>query len=252
MANDPAKASGFSLRRWSARKLEASRDARRVSSTGAHPDGAEVSPSSSLPTAQAAVDETGHAWSEPRVSSDASVPLESTREVVSASGGGRSSGGGQLVPSPPAAAEAVPSIAAPLPPVDVLTIDSDYAPFMQTGVDESLKRSALKKLFSDPRFNVMDGLDVYIDDYSKPDPIDPDILRTLVQARYILNPPSTRMNEQGYVEDVVHDGSSPSAGEEAAGRDVGEAVTREQDARPVAEGAPTPASAECASAPVLA
>jgi hypothetical protein len=29
----------------------------------------------------------------------------------------------------------------------------------------------LKTLFQDPRFNVMDGLDVYIDDYSKPDPL---------------------------------------------------------------------------------
>ena len=29
----------------------------------------------------------------------------------------------------------------------------------------------MKKLFSDPHFNVMDGLDTYIDDYGKPDPI---------------------------------------------------------------------------------
>jgi hypothetical protein len=29
----------------------------------------------------------------------------------------------------------------------------------------------MRKLFSDPRFNVMDGLDIYIDDYSKPDPM---------------------------------------------------------------------------------
>ena len=31
----------------------------------------------------------------------------------------------------------------------------------------------MKKLFADPHYNVMDGLDVYIDDYSKPDPIPP-------------------------------------------------------------------------------
>ena len=31
----------------------------------------------------------------------------------------------------------------------------------------------MKKLFSDPHFNVMDGLDTYIDDYGKPDPIPP-------------------------------------------------------------------------------
>ena len=60
---------------------------------------------------------------------------------------------------------------APLPPVESLTPESDFTPFMGQGVDESLKRRALKTLFQDPRFNVMDGLDVYIDDYSKPDPL---------------------------------------------------------------------------------
>jgi hypothetical protein len=72
------------------------------------------------------------------------------------------------VPAEPNVSEAAPL---PLPPVESLTLDSDYAPFMQPGVDASLRRTALKTLLADPRFNVMDGLDVYIDDYSKPDPL---------------------------------------------------------------------------------
>jgi hypothetical protein len=92
--------------------------------------------------------------------------------------------------------------AAALPPVESLTFHSDFAAFMQPEVDETLRRTALKKLFNDPRFNVMDGLDTYIDDYSKPDPIAPDVVRTLVQARYIFDPPQTRVNEQGFAEDV--------------------------------------------------
>ena len=81
-------------------------------------------------------------------------------------------------PAPPAAA--LPASAAsapvtpappPLPPVESLTPESDFAPFMQAEVDPATRRDALKKLFSDPQFNVMDGLDVYIDDYSKPDPL---------------------------------------------------------------------------------
>jgi hypothetical protein len=44
---------------------------------------------------------------------------------------------------------------------------------MKGDVDPGLRREALKTLFKDPRFNVMDGLDVYIDDYSKPDPLPP-------------------------------------------------------------------------------
>ena len=118
------------------------------------------------------------------------------------------------------------SSAVSLPSIDTLSIDSDYSPFMQSGVDEALKRGALKKLFSDPRFNVMDRLDVYIDDYSKPDPIDPEIVRTLVQARYIFNPPATRVNEQGYVEDVQED-AAPREPEledaEASGADTAHA-----------------------------
>ncbi len=44
-----------------------------------------------------------------------------------------------------------------------------------------LKRAALKQLFRDPRFNVMDGLDTYIDDYTQADPIAPDVLADLLQ-----------------------------------------------------------------------
>jgi hypothetical protein len=60
-----------------------------------------------------------------------------------------------------------------------LTPADDFAPFVAHGVDEGVKRAALKKLFADPHFNVMDGLDTYIDDYSKPDPIPPEMLRAL-------------------------------------------------------------------------
>ena len=59
----------------------------------------------------------------------------------------------------------------PLPDVESLTPESDFAPFMREGVPDALRQRALKTLFQDPRFNVMDGLDVYIDDFSKPDPL---------------------------------------------------------------------------------
>ena len=52
-----------------------------------------------------------------------------------------------------------------------LTADSDYSRFVRSDVDDGVKRAAMKKLFADPHFNVMDGLDVYIDDYNKPDPL---------------------------------------------------------------------------------
>jgi hypothetical protein len=73
-----------------------------------------------------------------------------------------------------------------LPPLDSLNFESDFGAFMRAKVDEGVRRAALKKLFSDPRFNVMDGLDVYIDDYSKTEPIPPAMLAGLRQAQNIL------------------------------------------------------------------
>ncbi|MGH8660351.1 MAG: DUF3306 domain-containing protein [Burkholderiales bacterium] len=73
-----------------------------------------------------------------------------------------------------------------LPPVEKLTFDSDYRAFFHPKVSEDTRRAALKKLFSDPRFNVMDGLDTYIDDYSKTEPIPPAMLAGLKQVQNIL------------------------------------------------------------------
>jgi hypothetical protein len=89
-----------------------------------------------------------------------------------------------------------------LPDIDSLTFDSDFKAFLAPEVDEGTRRAALRKLYADPHFNTMDGLDVYIDDYSKFEPVTPEVLKQLVHARYLFDPPKTRVNEQGYGEDV--------------------------------------------------
>mgnify|MGYP006270031303 FL=1 len=74
------------------------------------------------------------------------------------------------------------------PPVtleDVEKIDRfapDFSAFMKPDVDPAVQQAALKKMFSDPHFNVMDGLDIYIDDYSKPDPLPQGMLERMVQS----------------------------------------------------------------------
>lgn len=73
-----------------------------------------------------------------------------------------------------------------LPPVDELTLDSDFRGFFHPKVDERVKRAALKKLFSDPHFNVMDGLDTYIDDYSISDPLPAEMLAQMKSAQKIF------------------------------------------------------------------
>lgn len=73
-----------------------------------------------------------------------------------------------------------------LPDLGTLTGDSDFVPFMQRQVNETVRRQALRTLFADPRFNVMDGLDVYIDDYSVSDPIPPEMLASLEQTKRLF------------------------------------------------------------------
>lgn len=93
-----------------------------------------------------------------------------------------------VAPAKPASPQ-TPAAAQPpveLPPLDQLTFDSDFSAFLKGNVEERVKRAALKKLFSDPHFNVMDGLDVYIDDYTKNDPIPEEMLKTLEHARSTL------------------------------------------------------------------
>jgi hypothetical protein len=66
-------------------------------------------------------------------------------------------------PAQPTSAEAQPP---ELPPIDSLTHESDFSGFMHKQVDDKLRRAALRKLFSDPSFNIVDGLDDYADDYT--------------------------------------------------------------------------------------
>ncbi len=66
-----------------------------------------------------------------------------------------------------------------------LTPQSDFKPFMARGVAADVKNAAMKKLFTDPHFNVMDRLDTYIDDYSLADPIPEAMLRQMVSAKFL-------------------------------------------------------------------
>lgn len=75
---------------------------------------------------------------------------------------------------------------APLPALETLNFDADFSGFLRQEVEEAVKRVALKKLFHSGPFNVMDGLDTYINDYSIEDPIDAVTVRGLAQARGLL------------------------------------------------------------------
>ena len=168
-------------------------------------------------------------------------------------------GQGELVPSgarlahaPDAGAEAAVSSAveAQLPAVEGLTLASDFTGFLKEEVSEALRRKALQKLFADPHFNRMDGLDIYIDDYSLPDPIPPEAMAKLKSAREWLMANETEVEagaeapvlpaDRTDAEDVPSDATNGDALEEPGGERASPGCAADAalrtDASPVAGG----------------
>ncbi|MBY0466859.1 MAG: DUF3306 domain-containing protein, partial [Burkholderiales bacterium] len=93
----------------------------------------------------------------------------------------------------PASKDQPSALAAGSPPTPMPTLedvaglqaDSDFRPFVSRGIAPAIKNAAMKKLFADPHFNVMDGLDIYIDDYSIPSPLSEQDLKKMVAAQFI-------------------------------------------------------------------
>lgn len=90
----------------------------------------------------------------------------------------------------PAVASAAPveREAPPAPTLDDvarLTPEADFSRFVAPDVSSEVRNAAVKKLFADPRFNVMDGLDTYIDDYSIPSPLSKADMAKMVGARFL-------------------------------------------------------------------
>jgi hypothetical protein len=66
-----------------------------------------------------------------------------------------------------------------------LSADSDFRPFVSRELAPEVRNTAMKKLFADPHFGVMDRMDVYIDDYSKADPLPESMLRKMASASFL-------------------------------------------------------------------
>jgi len=146
MAHDDGTPAGF-LSRWSRRKV----DVREGRALDEPPAAAPHSPAALTPSTPAAASSAGAA----------TPPTEAAN------------GTSAVPPKPgPTLAEA-----------EQLTPESDFTGFMARGVAPEVKNAAMKKLFADPHFNVMDRLDIYIDDYGLPDPLPLAMLRQMTSAK---------------------------------------------------------------------
>jgi hypothetical protein len=108
MTADAKTPEGFSLKRWSRVKREAARAAQAP--VVADPPPSSIAPANATSPARAV------------------MPAPSVATTTS-------------TPAPTSTPDAA------LPPIDSLTIDSDFTAFLQPKVDEAVKRRALKKLF---------------------------------------------------------------------------------------------------------
>src|SRR5258706_14606143 len=91
--------------------------------------------------------------------------------------------------APADAAAAPPGAPAPreLPPLESLKgLASEYTEFLRPGVDENLRRSALKKLFADPHFQNFERFEASFEDFTKGEPIPLAMLKTLEHAKDLL------------------------------------------------------------------
>ena len=60
---------------------------------------------------------------------------------------------------------------ADMPSLDSLNESSDYSGFLSEKVSEAVRKAALRKLFHQPAYNVIDGLDDYAEDYTVFEPL---------------------------------------------------------------------------------
>ena len=144
------------------------------------------------------------------------------------------------------AAEAPPPADLPPPTLEDLAAlghEADLRRFVKPGVDEAVRRSAMKKMFTDPHFNVMDGLDIYIGDYNTFEPMTAAMVAMLVHGKALLDPlgqleqPAMRMLDR-LAEDLVAE--EGAAVDEPAAETAGAATSEPPAPEPISDTASAP------------
>jgi len=126
---------------------------------------------------------------------------------------------GQTAPAKPTPLQPMPSQPTQLQPavlptmddVAQLTSESDFSAFVARGVDQAVRRSALKKLFADPHFNVMDKLDMYMDDYNVASPMSAEMLASLKHSKSFFDQAAEEARKRAEAEARIAAGGGQEA-----------------------------------------
>ena len=134
-----------------------------------------------------------------------------------------------------------------MPPLESLDENSDYSGFLSSGVSESLRRRALRKLFSSAVFNIPDGLDDYDDDFTSFAALGDIVTSDMKHQAEVEAERARQARSDTEPAPETEDGSSPVEDERLAREDE-EAPSR-ADGKPSGETAPGELSAPTQSAP---
>lgn len=78
-------------------------------------------------------------------------------------------------------------VAAPQSAAEAHGPDTDLSALLRPEVERDVRQAALRKFFMSDRYRVMDGLDVYVDDYSSAELLPAELLGRLVHATALLS-----------------------------------------------------------------
>src|SRR5574337_127512 len=114
-------------------------------------------------------------------------------------------------PAPPPTAQTAP---VELPDPAGLSFEDDFTRYLGAQVPAALKRAAMSKLFAEPCFNRMDGLDVYIEDYNLVPNLPAEARDLLTHAKAVLNPADMAANEipPAEVQSLAIESPAPATG----------------------------------------
>jgi len=89
------------------------------------------------------------------------------------------------VPSTDAQTLPQPLPAPTLDDVQALKSGDSFARFVAGDVASDVRNAAMKKLFADPHYKVIDGMDIYLDDYNRLGSLDVATVRQMVSGKFL-------------------------------------------------------------------
>lgn len=126
----------------------------------------------------------------------------------------------------------------PLPTeADLLAVEQggNIKAFMVDKVSTELRNKAFKALFSRPEFNVMDGLDIYIDDYNKFTPLTQEDIGKMTLSKQLLSRPDLELPKIGDVSEGLDAVTAPILEEDTEALSELDAQENQDDLEPLPE-----------------